>query len=112
MMIHRLILIVLLMYLAGCKENQNPGYIKTKKKIPDKETTRHYNILKSLVIANPGDTLFVGGSGSIWYLENASKIEGSADGTTFGKLHFSRSDWIKWDQWYQNTFKQEEEMKK
>jgi hypothetical protein len=73
---------------------------QTKDPIKDSLIMHHYRQLEQAVKSNPKDTKFYCCQGSIMYIEQESKIYSQSDGTFSGKLYFTKSDFLKWQQWY------------
>ncbi len=61
-----------------------------------KEFKRHFKSLDSAASAHPNDTIYIGPPAAISFMEENTGIEGSGDGTYFGKFEFSKSDLEKW----------------
>jgi hypothetical protein len=59
----------------------------------------HFNKLNIAVKTNLKDTLYYCCSGSILYMEFATKISAKADGTFLGKLFFTKSEFARWRIW-------------
>lgn len=83
-------------YLNGCLTKSG------KKKVL---LERHLRILDSVVNENPTDTIYRCCMQSIYFIVKATKIEVSTDGTTLGRISFSKADWLKWHAWYDKRYK-------
>jgi hypothetical protein len=79
----------------------------------DKDSTvkanfaHHFHILDSIVNANINDTVYVGASPSIEFLEVNTGIEAHSDGTLIGKITFSKGDLKRWHDWYNKKYKKD-----
>jgi hypothetical protein len=59
----------------------------------------HWKQLSNAVNKNPKDTIYNCCTYSIKIMERKSNIMSDADGATFGKLYFTKNDWLKWKAW-------------
>jgi hypothetical protein len=92
--------------LISCNDSKSHRQHEGEKKnkpIVEIEFERHLKILDSVVEKNPNDTIYTCCSESIDFMEKTTGIDGHADGTTLGKLFFSRNDFIKWRTWYEKN---------
>ena len=65
----------------------------------------HLTILDEAAKEEKKDSVIFCCPGSIAFMEITSGIQAKADGTTFGKLSFTKSELERWRQWYfQHTY--------
>ena len=62
--------------------------------------THHFHILDSIANVNINDTVYVGATPSIEFMEVNTGIEAHSEGTLIGKINFSKQDLRKWHEWY------------
>jgi hypothetical protein len=84
----------------GAEQNSEVGII-------DSTFRYHFNVLDSVIKANPKDSIFACCSASIKFMEEKTGIEAQADGTLLGKLEFSKIDFQRWHEWYNKEYKKE-----
>jgi hypothetical protein len=92
----------------------NPSLPKTTSHLGSKDMTpcetkkclfqKHFAILDASVKANPKDTVYACCMQSIYFMVENTKIEVSTDGTLLGRISFTKSDWIKWHEWYNKNY--------
>lgn len=70
-----------------------------------KDFIHHFQILDSIAHTNSDDTLYVAGTPSIAFMEVNTGIDAHSDGTTLGKIKFSKQDLRKWHQWFDKYYK-------
>jgi hypothetical protein len=63
----------------------------------------HFSILDSVVDSRKMDSSFTCCTSSIEFMELSTGIDGQKDGTTLGKLAFTRRDLAHWHEWYSNV---------
>ncbi|WP_315817195.1 hypothetical protein [Paraflavitalea speifideaquila] len=88
--------------LTACDSNRKDSDKKPSK--PPMENTQtgsddfiyHFHILDSISYSSMNDTVYVGATPSIEFMEVNTGIEAHSDGTLFGKLVFSKEDLQKW----------------
>ena len=90
--------------LSACGNNKSRLEIISKADTLDALTKRnfefHFKILDSLTNLSYNDSMVVGGMPSIEFMEEKTNIEAHSDGTSFGKLEFSKNDLHRWHEWY------------
>ena len=85
---------LLFMLLSSC--------ILSKKK-EEKLLNYHWGILCNEVSLNKNDTIYNCCTQSISILESQTGILSNTHGTFFGKLYFTKRDWIKWEEWMKES---------
>lgn len=89
---------------VSCKifQERKPVYTYDYSSISNNDTLiRHMKVLDSVVSRKKKDTFYFCCIGSIHYLERESKIAASTDGTSIGRVSFTKSDWEKWKNWFE-----------
>src|SRR4051812_618733 len=105
-----LVYMILFSSLACSNNNQHTkGDVRknTSTEISDTSFEYHFNILDSVVKANPNDTIYACCIPSIKFMEIKTGIEAHSDGTYFGKLYFSKEDLQKWREWWDKMYKKD-----
>ena len=99
---HKIVVVLVLTAYVNCTEDGRRGQsVPRDSNFPEEaEYLKQLNVLDSVVKNTPNDTSYYCCSYSIDLLERVSGIDGSADGTTLGKLSFTKSDYLKWKSWY------------
>ena len=95
------ILSVLLVILCSCKSvgvHKNPTYDYNHER--DSLFVYHMKRLDSVVYKR-NKKVYTCCSASIAYIEDKTGIEASTDGTTLGRLAFTKGDWLAWHEWLQ-----------
>jgi len=98
--------IVVFTILISCNDSKPHGQQngeETIKPVLGIEFEKHFKILDSVVNKNLQDTIYTCCSESMDFMERTTGIDGHADGTTLGKLFFSKNDFIKWKAWYEKS---------
>lgn len=64
-----------------------------------------------MVNKNPNDTIYRCCMQSIYFMVKRTKIEVSTDGTFVGRISFSKTDWLRWHEWYDKKYRIKERSK-
>jgi hypothetical protein len=98
--------------LLGACRNDRKGSEKKQPRIQKVDTNlvrndflSHFNILDSIAHANINDTVYVGGTASIQFMEVNTAIDAHSQGTLIGKVTFSQEDLNNWHAWFNKKYK-------
>lgn len=111
--IHTSLLIVCLLNCCTPNNQPNESVSRVTEKSVSKATIDqsdslfkyHFNVLDSVMVAHVNDSLYYNCTPSINFMENNTKIEASSDGTSLGRLTFTKNDLQKWHEWYNRNHK-------
>lgn len=108
-----LILVWIFCCLTACNTDRRSSGKKISGIQTDKDSAaktdfeHHFHILDSIAHANINDTVYVGATPSIEFLEINTGIEAYSEGTLIGKIKFSKKDLQKWHEWYDKKYKKD-----
>jgi hypothetical protein len=69
------------------------------------EFLKHFELLNSVVKANPNDTIYCCYKASVEFMVLNTKIEVSTDANIAGRSSFSKSDLVRWHAWFDKKYK-------
>jgi hypothetical protein len=69
------------------------------------EYLKHFELLDSVVKANPYDTIYCCYKASVEFMVRNTKIEVSTDANIAGRSSFSKSDLERWLAWFEKKYK-------